>query len=163
MTKIRLVPYQTIGSTSFQGAREFVALTKLFSAFELDEFATIDAKAMLSTGGIFSVEKRNEHELLLLLEKHCLKTTRAELSPIVTKDGWVYWCKSGAHRSVLEGLSILYSKGEDNSTDFLLRNGVIWQVSTMRPNVIEVGKEFVTTKEDRKLFELFEVNVIEHW
>ena len=110
------------------------------------------------------LQPRREDVLLEKLTNECLYVAGiadAETTPIVTADGWTYWVEFTGHSQILEALSALYTNGESHDTDLLLREGIVWQISSTRPNVIFHGTKFRPTREDKRIFELFTVDVID--
>jgi hypothetical protein len=64
----------------------------------------------------------------------------------------------GSDRVVLEALAGLCTDGETEHRDFLMEQGIIWQITSTRPNIIFCGENYVPTREDGRLFGLFEVS-----
>jgi hypothetical protein len=113
----------------------------------------------------FCLQPRKEDLLLDKLTRECLYVAGvadAERTPIVTADGWTYWVEFTGHCDILEALSALYTNDESQDPDLLLREGIVWAVSSTEPNVIFHGTKFRPTREDRKIFELFHVHVIDY-
>ncbi len=159
--EIKLVPASSLKTEEAFDGKEFVSIKTLLAAFELCEKAEWILKSYFNSSDISFVQKRNESDLLMELSNKCLGKDKAWNSPIVTKDGWVYWVASARHRGVLENLAILYSNDESEDPDFTLRHGIAWQISSLRPNIIMHGREYVPNREDKKIFELFTVDVID--
>ena len=159
---IKLVPASSIETeTTFDG-KEFVGLNTLLSAFKLDESVEAGIRCGFDISMVREVQKRDESDLLNELSEKCLGLQEALYSPIVTKDGWVYWVYGGFHRRVLETLALLYSNGVRSDSDFILRSGIAWEICSLQPNTILHGNNYVPTREDKKLFELFRVEIINY-
>ena len=157
---ITLVPSSSLPTEDEFDHTEFVSVATLFNAFKLSEDAIVQVRSYFRSCQVGWVEKRKESILLAELERKCLGRRDAMTSPIVTKDGWVYWLHSGHHNLMLEALSSLYTNGESDDPDLLLREGIIWQITSVKPNVILCGELYKPTKDDARLFELFTVNRI---
>lgn len=159
--EIKFVPASSLETDVAFDGKEFVSLEKFLSAFGLCEDAKIAVKSYFKTLHINEIQKRNEVDLLKELSNKCLGRREALYSPIVTKDGWVYWVSGGQHRVLLEALAELYSNGVRSDPDFALRSGIAWEICSLRPNIIMHGREYVLTREDKNIFELFTVDVID--
>jgi hypothetical protein len=160
--EIKLVPASSLATDVTFDGKEFVSLDTLLSAFELDESVEAGIRCGFDISHIRDVQKRDEHDLLNELSEKCLGLQEALYSPIVTKDGWVYWVYGGFHCRVLETLALLYSNGVRSDSDFMLRSGTAWEICSLQPNTILHGNNYVPTKEDKKLFEFFKVQIINY-
>jgi hypothetical protein len=161
LMETKLVSSRSLATEDAFDGKEFVSIETLLTAFKLNERADWILRSYFSSSYICFVEKRNESVLLRELTEKCLGRDKAWNTPIVTKDGWVYWVASARHRGVLESLAILYSNDDSQDPDFVIRNGIAWQISSLRPNTIMHGRDYVPTREDRKIFELFDVEIID--
>jgi len=130
------------------------------------------------------VEKRIEGPLVERLMDTCWCNTNgltgALYAPIVLRDGWVIWVSQG-HEPLIDSLGHLFvervepKKKQDEiqawisgetpdethkpNTD-LLTGGYAWYVSTATPKIVWTGKAYRPTKDDRYIFQIFEVRQI---
>ena len=160
--EIKLIPARSLETEQRFDGKEFVSIDTFLSAFELDELVKVEVECQFEICYISEIQKRNERDLLRELSNKCLGKQEAHYSPIVTKDGWVYWVSGGFHRLTLETLVRIYSNGVHSNQDFLLEEGLAWHICSLRPNIIMHGSKYVPTREDRKIFELFRVEVINY-
>lgn len=165
MEDYRLVPKRSIPTEHAFDGKEFVTLKQLLEAFGINEDTALSIRSKFSTCGMETIQKRAEKDLFQELTNKVIGKGKHEVwySPIVTKDGWVYWTSSGHHQLMLEGLAELYTCGMTTAPDFVLRRGIAWQITSMQPNTICHGDAYKPTHDDLKIFSLFKVNVISVW
>ena len=159
---MKYVDATTIATNHAFDGKEFVDSDTLFAAFGIKGETLLTVRAMFESCNMSSVEKRNETSLQSEIRNKCLRRQTALYSPIVTKDNWVYWVYGGHHRIMLEALAILYSDGQYDNDDFMLRHGLAWQITSMRPNTVHYGRKYEVTAEDMKIFELLRTEVVDY-
>ncbi len=101
------------------------------------------------------VEKINYDVLFQMLYDICwIVNGQANYSPIVLKDGWVFWLNYG-HHTVLTNLDYLLFGVRVAGSHSLLKDGLGWYVSTVRSHVIRCGRDYKPTPEEKVIFSTF--------
>lgn len=142
--------------------RSFIPIEMFLKTFKCDEYVLAHARLQFSIARVSHAEERNEDVLLRELDYKCLQAgpMGALYSPIVTKDGWVFWTYSGIHPTIMSTLSALYSNGTADDPDDFIRDGHGWFVSSIDPRSIVCGKKYPIKLNDKRVFELFNVQKI---
>lgn len=107
------------------------------------------------------IEKRNDDILFQMMRDICWSAfLSAHVSPLVLKDGWVFWL-DGKHPVTIRLLGGLlfgssdWSFSDSKNDNSLFSEGAGWYVSTMDPRVIQCGSTYKTTKGDEAIFSTF--------
>jgi|GEM_PF-5633516 len=136
--------------------RRFVADEDFLDTFDVDDEVRHDVETDLDQIGNDIVELRTHESLVKGLVDRCLGKTTSLYAPVVTKE-WVFWVSAGRHQALLSMLARLYSNGEAVYGDYILREGLGWQISSESPSTIFVGFDYEPTLEDKEIFRAFSV------
>jgi len=139
--------------------REWVEINDFLNCFPgASEIAQQQFKMVMRMMSDDYVEKRIHESLFQGLQDKCLSVSgqNSLYAPTVTKDGWVFWT-DGYHTQLLNALAALYIK-EDyaNDWEFFAANAG-WSISTMDCKSIMIPREYRPNKEDKEIFEFFNV------
>ncbi len=106
--------------------------------------------------GRCDIEKIDYDILYTSMVEKCLKSRHVIYSPLVLKDGWVFWL-DGRHEKTIAVLGSILSTQSYVPSDYsVLKKGQGWYVSTMEPRLIQCCESYMPIKDERVIFSTFE-------